>query len=935
MKRLIAFLFTGLFIIPLFTLQAQTSFDLNSNLPLDPDVVKGKLDNGMTYYIRHNETPKNRAELTLVVKAGSILEDEDQRGLAHFCEHMAFNGSKNFPKHELINYLESIGMKFGPEVNAYTSFDETVYGIKVPLDSAEYLDKGLLVLFDWAFNVSYEDEEIDKERGVIHEEWRMHQGAQFRMMEKMFPVLFHDSKYAERLPIGLMKVVDSCKYEALTRFYKDWYRPDLMALVLVGDFDVKAVEAQITKLFSEQAKIENPRKSVTPEIPDHLEPLISIIADKEAQATSVQLFYKHPLWIQKTLGDYRTSIIHALYNSMINNRLSELTLQENPPFAYGYSVYTNFLGPKDVYMSIAATQDTKIMEGLTAIMTENERVKQHGFTETELEREKKSVLRQVEKLYNERDKRKSQEFVEEYKRNFLMTQVPAPGIEYEYELYKKFMPEIKLEEVNALGKQWVTDNNLVALINAPEKETVVLPTEEEVKKAIVDVKAMKIEPYVDKVSDEPLFAEELTPGKVAGKTKNKDHGFEEWTLKNGIKVVLKQTDFKEDEILFSAFSWGGHAKYPVEKDISARIATDIILESGISGFDKIELEKKLADKILRVTPYISDLTEGFNGSCTPQDFEEMLQMVYMYFTKTRYDKTAYSSYITRMKSMYENQSLDPTNVFRDSISAIMAQNHPKKRPISDKLLDEADYKTVHKIFKERFGDPSSFTFFFVGNIDFKTIKPLIEKYLGGLPIVERNETYKDLGITPPSGIVKKEVLKGSDPKSMVFMNLHGDFEYNWENNLEIDAVSKILGTKLLESIREDKSGVYSIGAYPQTKHYPKSQFNVIIFFGCAPENIENLTEGVFAEIEILKDNGPTEVDLGKVKEKLLRERETSLRENKFWLNALKNSYIHKGDINDITKFNNFVNALSVEQLKKAANKYFAEENYIRVVLKPE
>lgn len=934
MKQSIAILIIGLFFIPFININAQTSFDVNAKIPFDQDVIKGTLDNGLTYYIKHNETPKNRAELTLVVKAGSVYEDDDQRGLAHFCEHMAFNGTKNFPKHELIDYLESIGMKFGPEVNAYTSFDETVYGIKVPLDTAEFLDKGLLVLYDWAFNVSFEDEEIDKERGVIHEEWRMNQGAQFRMMEKMFPVLFHDSKYAERLPIGTMQVIDSCEYSALKRFYKDWYRPDLMALVLVGDFDAKAVEAQIVKMFSDQPKPVNPRKAEVIDVPGHKGAMISVIADKEAQATSVQMFYMHPMETQKTIGDYRTSIVHSLYNSMINNRLTELTLKENAPFAYGYSVYTNFLGPKDVYMSIAATQDTKIMDGMTALMTENERVKKHGFTETELEREKKTVLRQVEKLYNERDKRKSAELVEEYKANFLMKQSPVPGIETEYEYYKQFLPGITLEEVNALGKKWVTDDNLVVLVNAPEKEGVVLPTEDELKKAITDVKASAIEPYVDKVNNDPLFAEELTPGKISSKVKNKEQDYEEWTLSNGIKVVLKQTDFKQDEILFGAYSWGGSSRYPVDQDVSARIATDIIMESGISGFDKTELEKKLSDKVLSVRPYIGELTEGFDGSCAPQDFEAMLQMIYLYFNKVRYDKVAYTSYIERMKGLYENQSLDPTNVFRDSIQAIMAQNHPKRRPMSDKLLDEADYKAVYKIYKERFSDPSSFTFFFVGNIDFKASKELIEKYLGGLPMVEREETFKDLGITPPDGKIDKVVNMGSDPKSMVFMNLHGDIEYTWQNLLELNAISQILGTKLLESIREDKSGVYSIGAYPQTKHYPKSEYNVIIFFGCAPDNIDNLTEGVFAEINKLKQDGPTEIDLGKVKEKLLRERESSVRENSFWLNTLKSAYIDKTDLDEIAKYNDFVNALSVEQMKKAAEKYLNDQNYIRASLKP-
>ncbi|MFH2142828.1 MAG: insulinase family protein [Bacteroidota bacterium] len=928
-------LFVFVFLLITIGLAAQSTYKLTDPLPTDPSIIKGKLENGMIYYIQQNSTPKNRAELTLVVKAGSILENDDQQGLAHFCEHMAFNGSKNFPEHELINYLESIGMKFGPEVNAYTSFDETVYGIKVPLDSAEYLDKGLLVLYDWAFNVSYLDEEIDKERGVIHEEWRMNQGAQFRMMEKMFPVLFHDSKYAKRLPIGLMSVVDSCKYETLKDFYHDWYRPDMMALIIVGDFDVATVEDKVKKLFSNQPAAQNPKLAVTPDIPDHKDPLVSIIADKEAQATSVQLFYKHPLWIMKDHNDYRTSIAHSLFNSMINNRLTELTTKENAPFAYGYSVYTNFLGPKDIYMSIAATQDNKIKDGFTALITENERVKRYGFTETELEREKKTLLRSIEKLYNERDKRKSADLVEEYKRNFLMTKSPIPGIEYEYNLYKDFLPTIKLEEVNQLAKQWVTDENLVVLVNAPEKEGVVLPAESEILQLVKSASSMKIEPYVDKVSSEPFFAEQLTPGKVIAKEKNKEQDFEEWTLKNGIKVILKQTDFKQDEIVFSSYSMGGSSVYPTEKDVSAKIACDIISESGISAFDKTELEKILSDKVVQVDPYISELTEGFSGNCAPQDLETMLQLIYLNFTKVRYDKSAYNSYIQRMKSIYENQSLSPENVFRDSITSIMSQNHPKRRSMSDKLLDEAEYKTVYQIYKERFADPGSFTFFFVGNIDMKTAKPLIEKYLGGLPTVVRNENWKDLGIEPPKGIVKKEVKMGSEPKSMVLMSLHGDFEYNWINNLEVDAISQILGTKLLESIREDKSGVYSIGAYPQTQHFPKPTYNIIIFFGCSPDNVDPLTEGVFDEINKIKANGPTEGDLNKVKEKLLRERESSLRENNFWLKTLQNKYMHEIGFESLANYDETVKALSIEKFKETANKYFNEKNYIRVVLLPE
>ncbi len=933
MRFLILFLLTGLFSVSSI---AQDSFmELDSPLPIDKKVKIGKLDNGMTYYIRENSEPENRVELTLVVKVGSIVEDDDQQGLAHMVEHMAFNGTKNFQKHEIIEYLESLGMKFGPEVNAYTSFDETVYGIKVPLDSIEYLDKGLLVLHDWACGVSFEDEEIDKERGVIHEEWRMGQGAQDRMMRQYLPVILHNSRYANRLPIGKMDVVDHCEYDVLRRYYRDWYRPDLMAVIAVGDIDANVMEKKVAELFSKIPVKENPRERKYFDVPNHDKTLVKIATDKEAQQTLIQMIHKHPTSVNKTVADYREGIVHNLYNSMINARLQELTLTEDPPFIFGYSYYSNFIGPKDAYTSIAMSNSEKIEDALKAIVTENERVKMHGFTETELEREKKSALRNMEKMYNERNKIKSESYVGEYKRNFLPTKEPIPGIEYEYEIYKKYVPTITLEEVNALAPKWITDKNRVLILMSPEKEGQTLPTEEELLSMMNSVDKSNIEPYVDKVSDKPLLAEMPEPGKVSKKKKNKDLGYETWTLSNGAKVVIKETDFKQDEILFRAYSNGGYSLYGQDDDISADIATDIIDESGVGSYDKIELEKYLSDKVVRVSPYIGELTEGFNGSAAPQDLETLLQLVYLYFTNPRQDKTAFSSYIKRMKGVLENRSASPESAFQDTIQVTMASHHPRKRPMTAELLDEADYKQVHRIFKKRFGDPSNFIFYFVGNFNSKEMKPLIEKYIGGLPTVERNETWKNLNINAPRGVVEKVVKKGSDPKSIVFMKYHGNFEYNWKNKIDIDALGEILTTKLLESIREDESGVYSIGAYPGYDHFPDSKFGMTIYFGCAPDNVDKLVEGVYVEIDKLMKDGPSDVDLGKAQEKLLRERETNLRENRFWLNTLRNFDYHGSNPDDFDKYNDYVKSLSTDHLMKAAHNYFTKENFAKIVLKPE
>ena len=915
---------------------AQTSaMELDSKLPIDSKVTIGTLKNGIKYYVRSNNEPENRAELTLVIKAGSILEDEDQQGLAHMCEHMAFNGTTNFKKHEIIEFLESIGMKFGPEVNAYTSFDETVYGIKIPLDSVVYLDKGLLVLHDWASEVSFEAEEIDKERGVIHEEWRMGQGAQDRMMRQYLPLMLNNSRYSNRLPIGTMDVVDNCDYDVLRRFYKDWYRPDLMAVIAVGDFDEKEVEKKISDLFSKITPVENPRKREYYKIPDHEETYAKVVTDKEAQQTLIQLIYKHPTSVTKTVADYRENITHRIYNGMMNSRLQELTLQENPPFLYGFAGYSGFIGPVDAFSCIALINTEQVKSGLAALVKENARVKKYGFTETEFEREKKAILRNMEKAYNERNKIKSSSYVSEYKRNFLQSKEPIPGMEYEYELYKKYVPGIKLSEINSLAEKWIIEKNRILLLLGTEKEGVTYPSDGELLDMLTSVNTNDIEPYNDKTSDKPFISEMPKPVKVKKKKKNKELDVKIWHMKNGATVYYKKTDFKEDEILFTAYSLGGYSLYDQEDDISAKQATSIISESGIGNFDKIELEKYLSDKIAHVSPYIGELTEGLNGSTTPQDLETMMQLIYLHFTKPRKDKTAYNSYVSRMKGMLENKSASPDNAFRDSIQVIMASHHPRSRPLTAELLDETNYAKAHYIYKQRFSDPGNFAFFFVGNIDKKKFKPLVEKYIGGLPTVNRNEKWKDLGINAPDGVVVEEVRKGNDPKSVVFLKFHGDFDYNWKNKAQLTVMSEIITTKLLETIREEESGVYSIGAYPGTSHYPNSEYGVTIYFGCDPDKVDYLVKETFKQLDLLAKNGPTDEEISKAKKKLLRKRETNLRENRFWLNTMKNTIYHKSNPKEFYQYNDYIEGITAKDVMKSFSLYINKKSYVEVVLKPE
>ena len=917
-------------------LSAQSNFDLKSAIPQDPKVSKGVLPNGMTYYVRANENPKNRAELFLVVKAGSIDEDDDQQGLAHFCEHMSFNGTKNFPKHELIRYFESIGMEFGPEINAYTSFDETVYMLKVPLDSSVYMEKGLQVLYDWACQNTDSDEEINNERGIIHEEYRGGRDANYRMQMKWMPVFLHNSKYAERIPIGKMEIVDNCPPEALRRFRADWYRPDLQAVVVVGDFDQQKMVEKVKQKFSQIPAQKNPRPKKFYDIPDHKETLTSIVTDKEAQYPITYMLYKHPLEKSKTLGDYRETIKESLYNGMINNRLSEKLQQPEPPFLMAQTSYSELFGPKSVYASIAVANNGKIDSGLKAVLIENERVRRFGFTESELERQKTAVLNNIEKAYNERSNQKSINHAEEYKRNFLLTEEPFPGIENEFEYFKAFLPGTTVAEINELAAKWITDENRVVVVAAPEIEGSKIPVESEILAVLDEVKKMDIEPYKDAVTNVPLVEYEPVGSKVKSEKKLEKVDAVEWVLENGATVVYKTTDFKDDEILFSAWSLGGNSLYTVKDDISAELATDVLSMSGIAGFDKITLDKMLTGKVFSLSPGISEIRESFSGSSSVKDVETMLQMLYLYFTEPRFDAKSYQSLMTRYAGILENKAASPESAFQDTLSVTMANYHERARPMTKERLQEADFKRIQQIAKERFKNGADFKFFFVGNIDPVKFKPLIEKYIGGIPSMTEKENWIDLGIEKPNGIVEKVVKKGQEDKSEQYIVFHGDFDYSGQNQVQLDAVGKILSTRLLEVIREDKSSVYSIGAYPSSSKYPDAEYSITVVYGTSPQKLEELKKTVFDIISEYKKNGPSADELAKAQEKMYREREVALRENGFWMGILSNTYFLKnGDFSEYGNYNEMVKNLTVKSTQKAFGDYFNFKNYVSVALAPE
>lgn len=933
MKKLIFILIATLFLN--VNLIAQGLPGMMDPLPLDREVRYGTLPNGMKYYVRKNAKPEKRAELRLAVNAGSTAEMDEQQGLAHFCEHMAFNGTKNFKKNDLVNYLESIGTKFGAHLNAYTSFDETVYMIQIPTDADSIVDKGLQIMEDWAHNVSYDSSEIDKERGVVIEEWRLGLGAQDRMRKKYFPVLFKNSRYAERLPIGKKEILEKCSYETLRTFYYDWYQPSNMAVIAVGDFDLDKMEKHIKDQFGAIPKRENPKPVKRWDVPDNKEFMTAIATDKEAQFTLVQLLYKQPKEIISNVVEYKRSIIEELYNGMINQRLSELQKQENPPFVFASTNYSSLVRNKDVYGCIAAVKQDGLEAGLKALVTENERVKRFGFTPGEFDRQKKELLRNMEKEWREKDKTESRALAGEYVAHFLQGE-PAPGVSYEYSLYKMLLPTIMREEVNVLASRWITNGeNAMALVMGPEKEGVVMPTEERIRQVIKEAQAADLKPYRDVVSNKPLLATKPAGSKVKTETPANELGISTWTLENGVKVILKPTDFKNDEILFNSFSFGGSSIVEDKDYLSAAFSDGIIEESGIGEFDNVALQKMMQGKIVSVSPSINEVTQGLSGSCSPNDLETMLQLIYMYHTAPRKDVTAFKAVKEQWISSMQNMENSPERVFGDTVAYTMSGFNFRNRPLRPALLDEVNLDRAFDIYKERFADASGTIFTFVGNFNQATLKPLVETYIGGLPSINKKETFKDRKKDTPKGSLNLIIKKGTEPKSSVNLKFTGPFEFNRKSRNEMNALLKLVGIKLRENLREEKGGVYGVGANPIMNHYPKSTYEINIGFGCAPENVEKLIAAALAEIEDVKKSGCNEINLTKVKETFIRERETYLKENNFWLGAISQSEMNKENILELNDYNTWVNSLKSDDFKRLANTYFNMNEFKRFVLLPE
>lgn len=914
---------------------ANAQTDLKKPIPMDPKVRYGKLPNGMTYYIRKNEEPKKRAELYLINKVGAIQEEDKENGLAHFTEHMAFNGTKNFPKNELVSYLQRAGVKFGDDLNAFTGQDQTVYQLPVPTDSADIFNKAFVVLEDWAHNITFEGTEIDKERGVILEELRGGKGAQQRMRDKWLPILVGDSKYGKRNIIGTEDILKNFSHETIRNFYKTWYRPDLQAIAAVGDFDIDQVEKMIKERFGAIPKATKPRPLGKFPVADFKGTRVAIVTDPEQPYMLAQVITKLPKAEEKTLGDSRESIKRNLFNQMLQARLQEQTQQANPPFLFGGAGYGGFIGDYDSFINIAVAKDGNLERAVKAVLDEGARVKKFGFTATELDRTKKQLLTATEKRFKEKDKTKSASYVNEYMGNFLEDS-PIPGIEFQYEFVQGQLDGITIAEINALANKYLIPDNRTVLVLASEKDKAKLPTEatilEWINGAGKDVTA-----YEDKVVNKPLIENLPAAGRTVSTKQIPEIGVTELTLNNGVKVVLKPTDFKNDEILIGARSQGGTSLYDDKDFMSAGMADAVVEESGIGEFNTPALKKYLTGKVANVSPFVGENEEGFSGNCSPKDLETALQLVYGYFTKPRKDDDIIKGFLTSQRSAIQNRNASPAPevVFQDSLSRILGNNNFRRQPISVERWDMINPDRAYQIYKERFADASDFTFFFTGSFKVDEVKPLLEKYLGALPSQNKKESFRDLGIRTPSGRLDKKVYKGIEQKSQASLIFSGDYVYNEDNNWQLDALEEILNIKLIEVIREKESGVYGIGARASYSKTPAPRYTVRIGYGTGPERVEELATKTLAVLDEIKKNGATQVDIDKFKAETRRSMEVQMKENGFWQNQLIGAYSIGENPTDILGWEKQLNKVTVESTKAAANKYLNDANFIKVVLLPE
>jgi len=907
-------------------------------LPIDPSVRIGKLKNGFTYYLRNNPRPENRIEFRLAVKAGSILEDDDQQGLAHFTEHMLFNGTKNFEKNELIDFLQKMGLEFGGDLNAYTSFDETVYILPIPTEDPSHIDDALLVLSDWAHQASFENEEIDKERGVVMEEWRLRLGAYERMRQQIWPVTLAGSRYAERLPIGKPEVLENFDYDAAKRFYRDWYRPDLMAVVAVGDFELDEMEAKIKKNFGQIKAPKKPKERVEYGKPDFEGTRVAIASDDEATGNTINVNFITPGSIERKAdkATFRKGLLRGLYSSMINQRMRELAQASNPPFQFAFSSYGSSLGKgKYEYTIYVDVKEDQFEEGLRAAVRENERVRRYGFTEGEFERAKASYRNSFERSVKEADKQESARLINQYVNHFLNGGYLLNDAQ-ELALLEEFLGGIELNEINDLINGWIREDNRTIEIQAKSQDAAAIPTEDELISILDNVRDDEsITPYEEEELAASLMPSIPQTGKVIATESFDQTGITHWTLSNGANVYLKPTDFKNDEVRMTAFSFGGTSLYSDEEYFTASNVGQIASELGFGEFSSVDLAKFMTGKTASVYTSVGSLEETAGGFSSVKDLETFMQMLYMKFTDVRDDKDAFDSWLDKTKNLYANILNSPDVKFQIELIDVVYGGHPRAGFPTQAQFESLDYDRAREIYLERFADASDFQFVFVGNIDLETFQPLVEQYIGALPSTNSQESFNDVGPTLINGQVDKNIYVGVDDKSQVSIILHGDYDYSLENNGLMDAIASILSNKMIETLREEMGGVYGAGASASLVERPKGEFNFSISFPCKPENVEALTQAALAELEKIKAGDFSDEDLEKIITARMQNYDEQIKQNGYWASAMA-GYIKEGrDFDLILEGNERAKAMTKEKVVAIANKHLTKENMIKAVKLPE
>ena len=912
----------------------KDSFALTAKLPTDPTVRIGTLSNGIKYYVRRNAKPEQRAELRLVVNAGSILEDDDQQGLAHFIEHMAFNGTKSFAKNDIIKYLESIGVRFGADLNAYTSFDETVYILPVPTDSAGILEKSFRFLGDVATGILFDSLAVVAERGVVLSEWRDGLGASERIRTKQFPVLFRGSRYAKRLPIGDPKTLETANASLLRRFWRDWYRPDLMAVIAVGDADPARLESLVKSTFGPIPRRTAPRMRTVASVPTHDSTLVTIATDREITSSSVGVLWKLPPTNTKTVGELRHDVMQRLYNNMLNARFGELSQKPDAPFAGAGAGGGNLVRGADYYSLNANAKEGKIVDALQVLLTESARVQQFGFLQSELDRARTNFLRAYERAYTERDKTPSGSFVSEYIDNFLSGDA-IPGIAFEFAMAKHVLPTVTLAEVNGLGKARIGEANRVITVSMPDKAGLRVPTDAELRGVFTQVAAAPITAWTETVAEGALVTSVPVAGRVVSEKKYETIGVTEWTLSNGVRVLVKPTDFSADQVVMSAWSPGGVSLAPDSAVFRTAFTTTVLERGGVGEFSLIDLNKKLTGKVAGVTPYIADLSEGLNGRASPKDLETLLQLVWLRMTAPRADTTAFQALLQQFENVLRNKDANPAAVFGDTVQVTLANGSARVRPLSVAMLKELDLPQLLAIYRDRFADASDFTFLFVGNVDLAVLKPLAEQWLGALPVTNRKETFRDVAPQQLMGQIEKIVRKGVAPQSQTALLVAGKSVWSREQAYLLSSVGEVLQMRLLDRLREALGGTYSVSVSTAFSRKPRQEWQVAINYGSAPEKADTLYKAVLQELDSLRRVPPSAAEVERVREQQRREREVAHKQNGWWAGVLRERLENGDDPTTVFSDDALIAALSAEKLSAAAKLYLNESNRVRFVLLPE